>query len=427
MAKGKYGASKRSVLDKKKADIESKIGSNSRPGYLKIETGNNYFKIAPAHNSEKHAFFELKSTCWLQYMVDKRDDNGKVIEGEQELKKRPVFNARVHGNVDFDLIEKYVEMYKEMVEEELKDSGLSAGEKKKLKDKKMDLIYKGTSPSNIRENLNLKFSNINVIYAWKMTKKKEGDKVIGYNFGEFGRLELKRSMVDDLEKLNFDEDGEPMEFDAFSGVEDSHIMVVKKSGTGLDTKYETTKGRSITIPDKVLEDNLDNVDSLNRILVNSFSKSDMLAQIAGLENFDKVTKTGLFKTPAFQNVVEDFIMQFSFDSEESEETENNKSTVKEYKAEETEEDFDDDSEFDSEEESGDKFDNMSRKELAAYYKANKQNFDIKLLKSDSDDTIREKLRTEEARLSQLDNSNDDLEEEFEEETQEVDDLPWDTE
>ena len=120
-------------------------------------------------------------------------------------------------------------------------------------------------------------------------------------------------------------------------------------------------------------------------------------------------------------------MQFSFDSDEAEETESNKSTVKEYKAEETEEDFDDDGEFDSEEESGDKFDNMSRKELAAYYKANKQNFDIKLLKSDSDDTIREKLRTEEARLSQLDNSNDDLEEEFEEETQEVDDLPWDTE
>ena len=99
----------------KATSLKSLVGENTRAGYLNVNEGENKFRIFPAFPGEKTFIYE-KSTSFLPRIV--KDESS----GEEEIKRKPVFNAKVHSNSSRDLVEEYIKYLTDKAEKEVGDS-----------------------------------------------------------------------------------------------------------------------------------------------------------------------------------------------------------------------------------------------------------------------------------------------------------------
>jgi outer membrane biosynthesis protein TonB len=277
-------ASEKEMAQQQEAMAVRSENNSDRATFLKVEPGINKFRVFPAPlKAESSLFCFPKVTSFLPLLVDKYEDGKKT--GEQEVKRRAVFNAKVHGGLEIDIVEAYIEAAKE------KFSAL-------CKDKKE--LYKKLTPLTDWKT-GIKPSSAYICYAIKYT----GD---GKN-KQYGRLQLTDGVKKQLDSLCLREgkSGAPIVVDLFSDPDSGKPFQWNSNPNAEDAKARNKINilfeEDFPLTDEELE-MLESWDSLESLYINSYKKSDFEKQVKGLQRFDKDNKLNIFESPAFQSILE---------------------------------------------------------------------------------------------------------------------------
>lgn len=312
--RSKLKATSMAVLEAQEKEQEVKrptSGGNFDRNYLTVENGDNKFRIFPAHpDGGGQSFAEAKCVSFLSVRTAVKDDKGQPT-GEYEIKRRPVFNAKVHGNLPKDLVEEYLRVAKKIAIPEFTED---AEEQKKIWNKIVGM--EGVKPIDTW-----------AVYAAKI----EGET------WNLGLLELKKSMKSQLTEraLEFTS-GDVQSPDPYSDPDDGVCIIINKSGQKLDTEYkvslETRKAGKFNteyvptpIPDEVLEQ-WAKLKPLHETYVDVFTRKDFELQLDGLQRFDQELAKQkypirVFERPEFLAVVDELLELVPEPTEQGEEGE----------------------------------------------------------------------------------------------------------
>lgn len=379
-------------------EVSSMVGTKKgdRAGYLKLKPGKNLFRIFPPHPVEENevggtSFVEPKSTVWLPMMVEERDEQGKPImgaDGKPKMKEgnKTVFNSRIHGNTEKDIVEEYFKCAEEWAKKHKFDA--DAEKDKKKRKEFTDKIW-GNFAAKIQ---GIRYNHNWVLFAKDLMDSKQ----------PFGLLELKPSIKDGINKVvNMEASNQPIGTEAndpFTDVEEGRALVIMYNdkadkpadyySTSIDTATEAAEmnGRKIQIQKvyPLTDDDLNELmkfPSLYKTFRNCFKRRDFMLQFTGLEYFDKKNGMGIFASPEFEAIIEEISAYYPEDEKPSAEE---VAAVVNNHGEEAEE------ETETESETTDKFALMSRDELKAFSLANKTGILVK--QTMTDDVLRERLR-----------------------------------
>lgn len=292
-----------SKAKEKEAGLKARNGSGSDLVFHTLEQGDNKFRFYPYHpDGGGETYFEHKVVNFLPIEVDVWED-GEKIEGESQIKRKPIFNAKVHGGYPKDLVEEYHSIAKKMGEEMGKD------EKKKFLDKVFH--YK---------------TGVNTSRGWVVYADKHTDD----NQKIFGLLEFSNPVKKEINKVVGSEgDDEVMDNDPFTDPDDGICVIINKTGKMLDTEWsvslETKKSGKFgyemiptPLDDSQLERYLEK-DSLYKKFRNVFKRADFEKQVEGLQRVDQENEFGIFETEEFLKVMEEISDMIPEDKEEKEE------------------------------------------------------------------------------------------------------------
>jgi len=375
----RFQAAKLEVNKKVTDEVEKTFKSQSLRGdYHSIDDGRNYFRMMPPHSPEDPSM-QAKIVYWLDCKVQEMKDDEPT--GKFVIKPRPIFDSRIHGGTEKDIIDEYIQFTKKRIFESVQD-----------KDEKSKLLapINGWRSKDGKWNSGILPSQSFVCYATK------GD-IIPANLG---RLELWKRDKETLEKLNISEESdEPIVTDMFSdpneGVrfvidkgKDSkgafYTLITKNTFEAKGTKdvgkaYEAWR-QSQVVSDEVLEKLLE-MEPLSKQFKNVYKRTDFERAMEALEMFDQKHGYGTFEDAEFMQVVSEINGYYTETQEEEATTPNS-------------EDLD--------------INNMTRDELKKYIKDNK--LPLKVVGSMSEEVIREMI---------FDLEVEEPEDVFQEETEEV--------
>lgn len=324
----------------------------------KLDDGKHIIRIYPAHpNTESYIYLYCQS--WLPRLMPKKDDKNNVIKKKgreiYEVKRMPVFNARVHGNTEIDIIEFYINL----IETKLKD----------INPDKSDEILKLATDYRNGMSPSVQW----IMYAAEVANGAKGPMfTFAINDGHRKRLN----------QIAMTESGdEEIEVDPFSDVDEGRAIVVtidKKADNkdkyqiDIDSSFDRKSQKINLYPftDKELEEFL-KFDSLESRFKDSYTKRDFELAIEGLRIFDEENDVGVIEMPEFLEMATELEAQYP-DPKKSEGSDNDEES-------EEEEDEEEPDEVDLED--------MNRKELKAYIKEN--NIPIIVKAAMTDDYIRE--------------------------------------
>lgn len=276
--RSKLKATAISQLQKQNDEYEQKrpSGGGDR-NYLEIKPGDNKFRIFPYHpDGGGSTYGESKCVSFLEVKTQKRDDKGKLIEGAIELKRRPIFNSKVHGNLPKDLVEEYMGFVKNKAIPEFVQDDSKRGEE----------IWKFVTGMQ-----GVKPSDTFVMYASKWSGGTNG------SWGPVGLLEVKKSIKNQLIELAIELASQDTATpDPYSDANEGIAIVINKSGEKLETEYKVSldkvqkdKFNTQLIPTPLTDEQLEawiKLDPLYKIYVNSYKRSDFNLQLEGLQNFE---------------------------------------------------------------------------------------------------------------------------------------------
>lgn len=281
--RSKYRSSDSEEMQRVSEEMKAREISSNRGDFLKVEGGLNTFRLFPAPLKAKSSLFLFpKVTSFLPFMVDEFDDKGNKT-GKQVEKRKAIFNAKVHGGMEFDIVEEYIAAVTEMYSATIKD-------KKKLLEKIKPLtdFRKGIKPSSAW-----------ICYAYKLVDKKK----------IYGRLQLTDGVKKQMDTLCLREGeaGKPMVVDLFSNPDTGKMIQWASDPNNEDMK----KRNQITMifeRDAILEDEelemLEEWDSLESLYTNSYTHSDFEKQLKGLQLYDSKNDLNVFESTSFQSIIE---------------------------------------------------------------------------------------------------------------------------
>lgn len=286
----------------KEAETNSKTakgstGDSTRTKYHQLEEGDNWFKIAPAHDPDDSPYVPIAMSN-LECEGDVWKDGEKT--DEKEVKNRKAFIATVHSPKDSkgklivskDPIETYLTYLNAKLNEEYPDK--EEREKKsapirgfRAKDK---WVF-GIAPDH-------KIAT----WAWDMS-------------GEIGRLDLSRKQFKDMEKLSIRESAdETIPSDIFVDLEEGYPVVVTKTVDPQGKSKKTSYSVSVAQPkkreswedffarvqptDKQIED-WQAKKPLKDLYVGAYKENDFNMAVDGLQRFDEKWEFGIFDNQEF--------------------------------------------------------------------------------------------------------------------------------
>lgn len=290
----------------KESGMKSFNRSNGeRMTYHSIEQGDNKFRLYPYHPEGKgKTYCEYKTVNFLPIETQKYDDQGEKIEGETTIRKKPIFNAKVHGDYPFDIVEEYVEIGKKLSEKM---------EKEEAEAYKNKLFHFKDGVS---------FSRSWVAYADKFIEETP----------VFGVLEFSNGVKKEINKMVASEgDDEEMSNDPFSDPDEGICLIINKTGQKLNTVYTTSleqvkKGKFsfdlvlTPLTDEQLEKFMEQ-KPLYELYRNNYKRKDFEFQVEGLQRIDEENELGIFETEEFLAVLEKFEALLPEEEEESNEKE----------------------------------------------------------------------------------------------------------
>lgn len=284
-----------SSMKEEENNAKSKIPKGSsdytRPGFLKIEDGDNWVRIAPTVNPGEQAYVAC-SRVSLECEVDEIDTDGKET-GKKEIKNKQIFIATVHSR---KMVDDPILMYIRYAEKIANETKSDKDERRKFlnpingfKDKQGKWTW-GIKP----------MSPEYICYAWNKA-------------GELGRLQLFQPMFDAIKKLSTERTPEdsPIIVDVFSQLDEAYPLILKKTKNEKG-KVETTvsidlpkRGESwddffkkTELSDKMLAE-LISQDSLNQIYRDAYTTRDFDMAVDGLMRFDKKHGYNIFDDEEF--------------------------------------------------------------------------------------------------------------------------------
>lgn len=294
------------ISDAETNSTTAKGGGNfEKTKYHQLEEGDNWFKIAPAHEPEDSPYVPI-AVVNLECEGDKWEDG--EITGK-EVKNRKVFVATVHSPKDKngklivskDPTETYLSYLNKKLNEEYPDK---ADRETKLapvrgfRDKDKKWIF-GIQPDH-------------KIATWAWNKS-----------NEIGRLDLSKKQFREMEKLSIRETAEEaMSSDIFVDLDEGFPVIITKTVTGEGNKKKTEYSVSIDVPnarkretaddffervsptDKMIEE-WQAKKSLKELFVESYQEKDFNMAVDGLERFDKKWSFGVFDDTEFLDEIEE--------------------------------------------------------------------------------------------------------------------------
>ena len=383
---------------------------SSRGDYHTIDEGYNYFRMMPPHPDDgpDAPSLQPKAVYWLECKVEEKDSEGKG-KGTYVWSRRPIFDSRIHGGTEMDIVDKYIEFTRRKVYEEIQD-------KEEARKKLSPLL--GWRSKDGKWNQGILISSSYVCYATK---------------GEIlGRLELWDSDKKELEKLNIvEESDEPIQTDLFSDPDEGSQFIIKRikqDGKWVNVfskpEFRPRPGGDVAkqydeflisqkVPDAVLM-KLDEMEPLSKQFRNSYKRSDFERAFEALKRFDEKNGYHTFENDEFLEIV---------------------ATIDSYYPEDdTTPEGDKDLPFGPTEEGVADVNAMTRDEMKKYIK--EKGYPIKVIASMPDELIREMIVAQETEAPEEPEEVRDTEEEEEipaaepirrEPVKVKDDLPWEKE
>lgn len=358
-------------IKEKISEDDKMLGGREKTDYLEVEDGTNKFRLFPAHNPGD-SFKEMRSVIWLDY-----------LNKDGEKKRRTVMNAKIHGSFDRDIAELYVDMLRRKADSLFEDEEEAA--------KKLSLV------TSWDKGLKFSFSWI----AWANKLKGENK--------EFGLLEMKKSVRDDIDKeCTFVDDDEPIDVDPFTDPDDGKILsIVYNSKAKKSSDYYSTKVlKTMPLTDEEIEHFIKNVTPLKDLVTNVYSVEEFERAVEGLKLYDETNDINLFEDEEWIELMEIVREEVESSSKtkktkpssakteekavnktkdkKATETKTNKKTTKVEEVEEEEE------EEIEEEDEGVDLDSMNREALKTFIKDNQ--LEVKVFKGDTEESLREKIR-----------------------------------
>lgn len=416
--RSKFKATSIAAAQKQDEEIKASLGKNNGgfTGYLKLDDVGpdpknrvpNIIRIYPPHPEEDgggDVFAEPKVTVFLPMMVPERDQQGNEMlakDGRPVLKEgvKSVFNARIHGNLDYDLVEEYIRIALERLEE-AKKATTDKAEIAKISGRITQIL--GDFKSNVK---GLKYIQKWALYA---------DKIVGET-KTFGTLEIGPAVKDRLNQIAAaaDSGDKALSTDPFTDIEEGKAVFIyynkdaKKSSDYYQTEIDPVlvptqiAGRTYNLPRTfpLTDDQLEafmKVEPLAKRFKGVFSRRDLELQVEGLQYFDNKHGIGLFEDQEFLEVYQLIDEQVPEVEEEAAEG-GDEEGQSEVLGAETITQYD--------EPDQDMFDLMDRKELGDWHRTNKSGVLVK--PTITDDVLREKAREH---LASLETGNDEEEEE----------------
>lgn len=339
--RSKLKATALSTVKQQEKDQQTKRpsgGDGFDRSYHKIDNGDNTFRIFPFHpDGGGSSFAEAKCVSFLSVRTQKRDQQGKPVEGEFEVKRRPIFNSKVHGNLEKDLVETYLEVAKKIAIPNFVD-----GDKEEF-----DRIWKKIVGMD-----GIKPQDTWVVYAAKLEAGK----------WNLGLLELKKTIKNQLTDLAAAFSDNVQSPDPFTDPDEGIAVIINRSGEGLKTEYKVTlqsekikdKGRITEsyIPTPLTDQQLEEwskLDPLYKMYVNTFKRSDLEAQIDGLQRFDEELATkhkaaiAVLQYDEILNVIDE-LSELVPEDDEKEEKQQQKSAPKQQKQQAVQEEVEEEAE-----------------------------------------------------------------------------------
>lgn len=283
--RSKYKKASSEEMAQKAEEMKAREQSSNSATFLKVEPGINKFRIFPAPlKAESSLFCFPKVTSFLPLLVDEYDSNGNKT-GKQVEKRKAIFNAKVHGGLNIDVVESYIEAAREKYSATIKDKKELLNKLKPITDWKT-----GIKPSSSW-----------ICYACKYTG--EGKNKV------YGRLQLTDGVKKQLDALCLREGemGKPIVVDSFSDPDKGKPFQWVSNPNAEDIKSRNKVNilfeEDMPLTDEELE-MLEGWDSLESLYVNSYTKDDFKKQLEGLQRFDKNLKLNIFDSPSFQSIIE---------------------------------------------------------------------------------------------------------------------------
>lgn len=279
--RSKFKATQTSKMKEQQKEAEETLGQGkggNRANFLKLVHGKNKVRILPGHPGSD-SFCYPRTTHYLNVLVKYKKD-GKDVE---EIKPKPIFNAKIHGGLSEDPIDAYIDMAYKIAFDEIPD------EKERAKFLAPITNFKTGIKAKTRW----------VVYAIMMN----GDE------RELGRLDLPVTVKEKLNEMavDADEDEGVIQTDPFTDPDEGHCVTItynkdaEKPGDYYKATLDYKKATPVT--DEEL-DWLSEQPTLESMLVDSYSMKDFDMAIEGLKRFDEENEFNIFSHDEFLDKLE---------------------------------------------------------------------------------------------------------------------------
>lgn len=369
--RSKFKATAISTLKEQEAENKSANMNNAQDGKIpfhQIPEGTSKWRIMPAH-PECKSYMAAKQVHWLPQEVTYEKDGKEVTE----IKRRPIFNSRTHGNTSKDIVEEYIAFVTKLVYDEVQDP----------EERKKKLFNLTDWKTGVKGRLTW------ITYAQRI----EG------NARTLGRLELPSLVKDKMNELAITDDtsDDVIQTDPFTDPDTGKAILITydKSQKEPAKKYGATlewRG-NYSLNDEELEAFME-ADTLESIYKESYKRKDFEKALAGLRIFDEDNRYNAFGHDEWLDICEQ-IDKFYPENDEAEEEEkptpkSTKTTKTAHVAKEVVAEV-------STKKGGDlpwedEYDDMDRAALKTFITENE--LDIRVLPKYSDDQIRDMIREE---------------------------------
>lgn len=268
--------------------------------HKKPEDGRNIYRILPAHTLEGRAYVPFRST-WLEVMSDVYED-GKKVEGKQELRKRQIFIATQHSKIVSErFLQDPIEFFIKKAYEQANDIQDPKEKAKFLTPIKGNFQAKPMVPG-------IEPNTVYVCYALDQA-------------GELGKLSLNNKWFQEMKRISLEESIDSgISVDIFSNPDEGFPVVINKGRTRSEkgkemVEYKISKldlARTETwdqyfekhrVSDADLE-KMSQQQSLEELYNDSYTRRDLQLAIEGLKNFEaKNPQFNIVGTSEFAEVV----------------------------------------------------------------------------------------------------------------------------
>jgi hypothetical protein len=321
--KDRFKRTKLKTLNDQDKELQQRgFKGKSRRNYLKIEDGENYFRLLPAHiESKSFAYKAVRHQLpWIY-----AQENGPDRESFKNI-----FNARQHGGAKKDIIEEYIKFVEYIASSEMGDKS-----EKEIE----DFLKHVNGWKGERWNRGLGADDKDMMYAISCSRSSKGELIAG----DIGVLEIGKSIKTDINKMaaGAQDEEDPAGTEPFTDPEIGIPIKItrnskaKKPADYYITEFYKLKSAASPVPiptpwaidDEILEE-LDKKDSLEKMYgPNVYTRRDFELALKGLELFDKKFKYGVFEYDEWNDIVTELSEDWPVEgeSEDEGETEDKKS------------------------------------------------------------------------------------------------------